>query len=133
MLNRVEVIRKAANLCACFPDEGRTSVYNSEKLNTAIDELLFGIRTVVNGQNYVSNDLKNKSSEGSKKNPQLSEREKDVLQLLSKGLSSRLIAEQLFITEHTVNSHRKSLLKKFGCNTTAQMLHKLVMLDDDLG
>jgi DNA-binding NarL/FixJ family response regulator len=44
----------------------------------------------------------------------LSEREIDVLKLIGKGLSSQQIAEQLFISKHTVNSHRKRIMQKLN-------------------
>lgn len=117
--------RKLMRLCLTAGANGFCSK------NTDVTELLLGIRKVVNGQVYISNNLKESTLGDTKLRPQLSNRETEVLEHLSKGLSSREIADLLFITEHTVNSHRKNLLKKFKCNTTAQMLHKLVMSDED--
>lgn len=41
-------------------------------------------------------------------------REFEILQLISKGLSSKLIADKLFLSVHTVNTHRRNILKKAG-------------------
>lgn len=49
----------------------------------------------------------------------LSEREKDVLALVAKGLSSKEIAEKLNISLHTVNSHRKNIVKKTNIKSVA--------------
>ncbi|MDB5248338.1 MAG: hypothetical protein JWQ40_2732 [Segetibacter sp.] len=50
----------------------------------------------------------------------LSKRENEILNLLSKGYSTKKIAKQLFLSEHTVSSHRRNLLKKTNCiDTTA--------------
>lgn len=40
-------------------------------------------------------------------------REIEVLQLLAKGLSTKQIADQLFLSEHTVQTHRKNLMSKY--------------------
>ena len=45
-----------------------------------------------------------------------------VLQLLAKGNSSKQIADSLFISEHTVKNHRKSMLKKYECNSSAELV-----------
>jgi DNA-binding CsgD family transcriptional regulator len=51
-------------------------------------------------------------------------REKEVMHLLAKGLSSRKIAEALGISFHTVESYRKHLLQKFNSKTTVEMVLK---------
>ena len=52
----------------------------------------------------------------------LSKREKDVLECLFEGTSSREIAEQLFISIHTVNTHRRSILRKLGVKNSMELL-----------
>jgi len=49
-------------------------------------------------------------------------RERDVLELISKGYSYREIAEKLFISEETVISHRKHLLSKFKVHNSAELI-----------
>ncbi len=53
---------------------------------------------------------------------QFTKREKDILKLLDKAWTSEKIAEKLFISVHTVRTHRKNLLKKIGCENTIEML-----------
>ncbi len=50
---------------------------------------------------------------------ELSEREKDVLIQVVNGLSNKEIAEKLFISPHTVMSHRKNITKKLNIHSTA--------------
>lgn len=50
---------------------------------------------------------------------ELSDREKEVLVLVSRGLSSKAIADQLNISIHTVNSHRKNITQKTGIRSVA--------------
>lgn len=54
--------------------------------------------------------------------PVISRREKEVLQLIVDGLTNPQIAEKLFISLHTVDSHRKNLLAKFNVNNTASLI-----------
>jgi DNA-binding NarL/FixJ family response regulator len=54
--------------------------------------------------------------------PAISTREKEVLVLIAEGLTNQQIATQLFISLHTVESHRKNLLIKFEANNTATLI-----------
>jgi DNA-binding CsgD family transcriptional regulator len=54
-------------------------------------------------------------------NTVLSEREGQVLSLISLGLTSAQIAEKLCISQHTVNTHRKNILRKTFCKGTADL------------
>ena len=54
--------------------------------------------------------------------PVLSSREKEVLQLIADGMTNPQIAAKLFLSLHTVDSHRKNLLTKFTVNNTASLI-----------
>lgn len=54
--------------------------------------------------------------------PLLTTREKEVLAHIADGLTNNEIAEKLFISPLTVDSHRKNLLAKFGVKNTAAMV-----------
>jgi len=54
----------------------------------------------------------------------VSNREKQVLPLLSQGHSSIEIADTLSLSNHTVNDHRKSLREKLGARNAAQMIRR---------
>jgi two-component system, NarL family, response regulator DegU len=53
----------------------------------------------------------------------LSEREKEILQLIYEGLSTNRISEKLFISPRTVETHRKNILNKTNTNSAAQLIH----------
>ncbi|MDX1447395.1 response regulator transcription factor [Lishizhenia sp.] len=53
---------------------------------------------------------------------QLSKREIEVLQLVVNGYSSKQIAEKLFLSHHTVNTHRKNILKKVGVKNISELV-----------
>jgi len=52
----------------------------------------------------------------------LSEREIEVLQLVSFGNSTRGIADQLFLSVHTVTNHRKNMLTRSRCGNLAELV-----------
>lgn len=55
----------------------------------------------------------NSASAGQKLLVPPTRRETEILQLLAKGLSTKQIADQLFLSEHTVQTHRKNLMSKY--------------------
>ncbi len=71
-------------------------------------------------------------AEGVEESYELSERESEVLVLVARGLSSKEIADQLNISVHTVNTHRKNITHKTGIKSVAglavyAMLHNLIV------
>lgn len=57
----------------------------------------------------------------------VSKGEKRVLNLIADGLSSKQIADQLFLSEHTVNTHRRNILRKLECNSSSEMIKKCIL------
>jgi len=65
----------------------------------------------------------------------LSNREKTILEYLCKGLTNKQIAEKLFLSGHTVNTHRKNISSKLGIKslsglTVYAILNKLVTIEE---
>lgn len=56
----------------------------------------------------------------------LTKREREILNYLINGYSSKQIAEALFISEFTVGTHRKKILSKTGCTSTPELIVKAV-------
>ncbi len=54
--------------------------------------------------------------------PVVTRREKEVLRLIAEGLNNKEIAEKLFISTTTVDTHRNSLLSKFNAKNTASLI-----------
>ncbi|MEM9324003.1 MAG: response regulator transcription factor [Bacteroidota bacterium] len=52
----------------------------------------------------------------------LSPREYEVLQLITKGLTTTLIADELHVSVHTINSHRKNILKKLNLRSPTELI-----------
>ncbi len=59
---------------------------------------------------------------GSKKIHALSSRELEILKLVGEGNSSKEIANKLFLSEFTVNTHRRNMLKKTGASNLAALI-----------
>ena len=57
-----------------------------------------------------------------KKRLTLSRREQEILSLISRGLSSQRIGQTLFISKHTVETHRKNILRKLDFNTSTELV-----------
>ena len=115
--------------------------------NAHPDEMVHAIRTVVEQEQYfnqmTSQVLLNSLREGRKKNLkpsfsnqlELTRREKEVLELICKGLSNSEISEQLFISIRTVEGHRSNLLNKTDTRNSAGLVayairHKLIDVED---
>ena len=91
-----------------------------------LDELFEAINAIQSGRQYwspeVTKVLLGAKSDWAVKNGDLTARELEVLTLLTQELNSRQIAEKLFISERTVETHRKNLLRKTQCNTTVGLI-----------
>ena len=70
-----------------------------------------------------------------KDNNKISERESAVLACVAKGLTNKEIAEELFISTHTVITHRKNIVRKLGIKTVSGLtvyaiLNKIIDMSD---
>jgi len=85
--------------------------------NASVSEILEGITAVYEGEQFLCSQtqsvLKKKSADGLNQIPKLTRREKEILAEAAKGLTTNQMAEKLFISPHTVESHRKNLIEKF--------------------
>ena len=85
--------------------------------NASIDEILVGIETVYSGQKFFCSQTQKKmnikETDEPHTVPKLTRREKEILIEAAIGLTTNQIAEKLFISPHTVESHRKNLIEKF--------------------
>lgn len=88
------------------------------------EEIEAAILTVTAGKLYMSLDLElsRQDQQEIKKMPVLTSREQEVLSLIAEGFTNAQIAEKLFVSPYTVDSHRKNLLTKFEVNNTAGLI-----------
>ncbi|HLP33957.1 MAG TPA: response regulator transcription factor [Bacteroidia bacterium] len=98
--------------------------------NTGKEELTTAIERVMQGESYFSKEVTERIMEGlqgkkAENNPhmvELTEREKDVLRLIAQELTSHEIADKLFISFHTVETHRKNLISKLQVKNIAGLV-----------
>lgn len=93
--------------------------------NASKDELVGAIHQVNQGKQYLSADAgqaMRKEIEKQKELPLITKREKEVLALIVQGFTNPAIADKLFISASTVDSHRKSLLEKLDAKNTAALV-----------
>ena len=105
-------------------------------LKTTGEEILMqAIRTVYGGASYIDASLKEKlvqqqASDEAIKNamPMLTRREKEVLTHIAADLTSQQIADTMFLSKRTVDTHRQSLLLKLGTKNVASLVKKAIQL-----
>lgn len=96
----------------------------------AYDELAQAVRTVLDGRTYLSPEVADVVVEGfitqlqedpSPRASMLSPREREVLQLLAEGSSTRSIAEKLAVSVKTVETHRRNIMQKLNIQSVAEL------------
>lgn len=96
--------------------------------NCCEEEIINGLRAVVQGNRFFCNNILDFLVENPEKEVEdceptnLSRREYEVLQLIAQGKSTAQIADQLHLSVHTINSHRKNILKKLNLKTPAELI-----------
>ncbi len=102
--------------------------------NTDEQELIKAIETVYAGGYYVNDDayevyqlfIKNEKNREkgiiTYKKHALSVREIDVLKHILEGFTNQEIAEKIFLSQHTIDTHRKNMLTKLGLKNTASLI-----------
>ncbi|MBU2915879.1 MULTISPECIES: response regulator transcription factor [Reichenbachiella] len=89
--------------------------------NNTGKELIGAINRVMSGQPYYDRLREFKSDEEIKQH-KLSAREIDVIRLMAEGLTSTEIGEKLFISDLTVQTHRRNLMRKLDMNKGVQVV-----------
>lgn len=97
--------------------------------NMERSDLLQAIDDVMKGDIYLSKAANQKILEqfnslkdASQALPTLTRREKEILQLLYDGLNGPQIADKLFLSHYTIETHRKNLMQKLNVNSTQQLV-----------
>lgn len=84
-------------------------------------ELLAAIGQVLEGNNYFSVHFR-QACEEMEHYQTLSDREIEILRLIAEGLPSKDIAERLFVSQNTIEFHRKRIMRKLGVTNMAQLV-----------
>lgn len=99
--------------------------------DTEKDDLLHAIKTIVSGQQVFSDPISNLMKDlflnnapqpGDYDYEQITNREQEILQLIVDGLTSKQIAEKLYISPRTVDTHRANLMDKLDLKNIAELV-----------
>lgn len=103
--------------------------------NETGDELDYAVRTILKGQTYFSSQVqqvifkKYSNSVARKKHREpevkLTSREIEIVKLIAEGLTSQQMAEKLFISPRTVETHRSNLIKKVGVKNSIELVKRV--------
>ena len=110
---------------------------NQEELTECVNELMLGNTFLASGLNITP---KKNGSSGKTQGlfedrfllrKKLTKREQEVLELITKAMSNKEIAELLYISDQTVGVHRKNIMRKLGVRNTVNLIkfaidHQLV-------
>ena len=98
--------------------------------NSSKEELMKAIHAVHKGNIFFSGEVGMALQEYQKSSmnelPELSKREKEILGLIAEGYTNPQIAEKIFLSSFTVDSHRKNLLAKLDVKNTASLIRLAV-------
>lgn len=99
------------------------------------EELLVAVTKVLSGKNYISPFMADDFADdvinmyrAERRTPfqELTKREKEILQLVVQGLTSKQMAEQLNLSQRTIDHHRSNLLKKFNRKNSVDLVNYAV-------
>ena len=96
--------------------------------DSAVQDLVAAIESVMHGRSYFSPAIQQElgeilRTEGARRRllDRLTDREREVLQLVAEGLSTKEIATRLAISARTVETHRAHLMRKLGLRSVARL------------
>ena len=94
--------------------------------NSSLEELRQCIAEAVKGNICYSKEVMEIISRPTKNElrgiPQLTRREKQILYMLAQGKTSQNIAQELFLSSLTVDTHRRNLMQKFEAKNVAELI-----------
>lgn len=105
---------------------GALGYLNKQETN---EKLIEAMRTVLRNERYLSEELKTRLVGAALGNTQvdldpiasLSDREKEIFRLIGEGLTTGAIADQLFLSTHTIDTHREHIKRKLNVSTANEL------------
>ncbi|KAF2340408.1 response regulator [Flavobacterium tistrianum] len=97
---------------------------------SSIREIILAIQTSIKGHKYLCSKTKALMHDSTNLSlseiPRITRREQEIMKLVSKGFTTGQIAKKLFISPHTVESHRKNLIEKFDAASMMAVINLAV-------
>ena len=143
-LDLVRQIRARGSACKVLVISGfRESIYGERALRAGAlgylnkqetdDRLLEAVRSVLKGKRFCSSILTQRLMTQALNGDQdlrgverLTDRELDVYRMIAEGFSSGVIAAKLFISTHTVDTHRENIKRKLGLRSAGELTRSAV-------
>lgn len=94
------------------------------------DEIVEAIYKTANGEKFMCGKITNailqeksvNATEYSCEGMNISDREMEIITLIAEGYSNKEVADKLFLSTHTITTHRKNIMNKLGVNNTAGLV-----------
>lgn len=130
-------ISPQSNILVISSDNNKSTILSSLQLgvkgfvtkNCSKDEIFMAINSVIKGEKFYCHKIlniimeKHFPSETTTAEPGiLTPREKQILAKLAKGLSTQKISDELHLSPHTVQTHRKSIIKKLNISSPTEFV-----------
>ncbi|WP_430467691.1 response regulator [Winogradskyella ouciana] len=92
--------------------------------NSPLEEVLKAVRSVYKGNTYFDSNIKVEAENNSNEKGKgvLTKRQIEILGLIAQGKTSREIADELFIGVHTVDTHRKNMIRILGLHGKGELM-----------
>lgn len=137
---KIKTLAPKVNILAIIPDQSKMFFVSSIKSgvtsillkNCDREEIIEAIYSTAKGEKFYCNKVLDVivnpaeivnpisiNSVASCEGVNISEREEEIIKFIAEGYSNKQIADLLFLSPHTVNTHRKNIMSKIGVNNTA--------------
>lgn len=131
-ITEIKQLYKDVKIIAITPELPKRIIYKA--LKSGVDsyllddcqkpEILEAIEDTYNGKQFYCGHVvdilsDNSIDENGCAGISLSEREIEIIKLIADGLTNKEIADKLYLSTHTVNTHRKNIMSKLGIKNTA--------------
>jgi DNA-binding NarL/FixJ family response regulator len=124
------------NVLILSADNNKVSILDALQLGVkgyitkdcSLEEVGMAIQSTVKGEKFFCHKIldivmeKHFSADVSNESPALTVRESEILTLIAHGHSTQAIADKLFLSPHTVQTHRKSIIKKLNIKSPTQFV-----------
>ncbi|MCX7798099.1 MAG: response regulator transcription factor [Melioribacter sp.] len=122
VLSDLSDINKARKLLSADLDGYLDKSVTKDELRTAAIKVYKGEKFYCQKVSEILKEMLNTQNEA----PILSKRELEILNYIAQGLSNKEIGEKLFLSEYTVLTHRRNIMKKLKVNSTPQLIIKSI-------
>lgn len=92
--------------------------------NSPLEDVLKAIKAVHKGESYFDTNIKLNAEDNGNKQTKglLTKRQMEILELIAQGKTSREIADELFIGIHTIDTHRKNMIRILGLQGKGELM-----------